>query len=159
MTSRFPSSVTCCLTRRVSVTHPKHVVTVRRRLSSLALVLALVAGNVALCAGWTASPEARMACCAEGSQCPMHQSDASESQDAHAVTQARADACCAASERHGADPNTPTLTLTPWAVPPGAPIVLPAYVPPPVLADGWHVVARVSTTLIPRHLLLSVFLV
>ena len=134
-------------------------VTAIRRLTSLALALALVAGNVALCAGWTASPAARMACCAEAGRCPMHQSETSESHDGRAVSQGQADACCAASERQGADPSTPTLGLTPWTVPPGAPIVLPAYVPPPVLTEGWRIVARVPTSLIPRHVLLSVFLV
>ena len=40
-----------------------------QRLAALALTLGLMAGNAAICAGWMPTPEARMACCAEGGEC------------------------------------------------------------------------------------------
>ena len=72
---------------------PTSVVTWSRRAAVLVLTLALVVGNAALCAGWAATPEARMACCAKEAECPMHKSDSSDTDGHHVVTQAQADRC------------------------------------------------------------------
>ena len=64
------------------------------RLTALVLATVLSVGNVAVCAGWAATPEARMACCVGGSECPMH----SGGHDHGTMSQADADSCCAASE-------------------------------------------------------------
>ena len=82
------------LTLGCAVDHPRRVITVAKRLSALALALALMAGNAAVCAGWMSSPEARMACCSEGGACPMHRGSSHDS-GSDRVTQAQADSCCA----------------------------------------------------------------
>src|SRR3954464_7671206 len=68
-----------------------------RRIAALVAALALVVGNVAVCAGWQATPEARMACCMDGTTCPMHKSDHHEHSSKQVVSQAQADSCCAAA--------------------------------------------------------------
>ena len=50
-----------------------------RRLAAVILTMGLLAGNAAVCAGWLATPEARMACCAEGGDCPMHKDESRRS--------------------------------------------------------------------------------
>src|SRR5439155_21194149 len=68
-----------------------------RRLAAVVAVLALCAGNLAGCAGWQATAEARMACCMNGTRCPMHKSDNHEHSATRRVSQAQADSCCAAA--------------------------------------------------------------
>ncbi len=58
-----------------AVEHPRGVVRLVQRLAALALTFGLMAGNAAICAGWMPTPEARMACCADGAECPMHKGD------------------------------------------------------------------------------------
>jgi hypothetical protein len=41
-------------------------------------MLPLFAGNATLCAGWSATPEERMACCKEGMACPTSRCSASD---------------------------------------------------------------------------------
>ena len=139
------------------VEHPTHVVTFSHRLSAVALSLALLAGNVALCAGWAATPEARMACCAEGVACPMHRSDSPDNQ--RVVSQAQADSCCASAERDAQGSSNPTSVVTMSAAVLGPAIVLPADVPALVLTDAWRTVPPAPASHVPRHVLLSVFLV
>src|SRR5436309_3910490 len=70
--------------------------TALRRSAAFVAALAWCAGNVAVCAGWQATPEARMACCMDGTTCPMHKSDHREHSSTHSVSQTQADSCCAA---------------------------------------------------------------
>src|SRR5687768_7522998 len=97
---------------RQAVEHPTRVVTLSRRASAIVLTLTLFGGNVAICAGWAATPEARMACCAEGIECPMHKSDSPDADGQREVTQAQADSCCASSEGSRSGPSAPTFTVT-----------------------------------------------
>ena len=140
-----------------AVEHPTGVVTLGRRVSALVLTLALVAGHAALCAGWAATPEARMACCAEEAACPMHKSDSSGS-DRGGLSQAHADSCCAFSERDASAPSLPMLAVAISAAVAGTPIKLPAETPALVLSDAWRSVAPLPAGSVPKHVLLSVFL-
>jgi hypothetical protein len=141
-----------------AVQHARSVVRVIRRLAALAAVLMLCIGNVAVCAGWQATPEARMACCQDEASCPMHKSESHSSRSNHHVTQVQADNCCAGSERNDSATTRPAFASSgivalvaanvPLVVTPSVPALQEcrAFIPPPV-----------STT--PKHLLLSVFLV
>lgn len=125
----------------------------------MTLTLALVVGNAALCAGWAATPEARMACCAKEAECPMHKSGSSDADGHHVVTQAQADSCCALSERSAPSPSTPTFAVTiPSAVLTVA-TVLSAETPALVLGEPWRTRAPLRADPGPKHVLLSVFLV
>src|SRR4029453_19481071 len=73
------------------------VLTLGRRLCAIGLILALAAGNGAVCAGWAPTAEARMSCCTESSDCPMHKEGAPHPGGTSLVTQAKADSCCAPS--------------------------------------------------------------
>jgi hypothetical protein len=76
------------------------------RCASLLCIAALIAGLSAPCAGWEGSPEARLACCADG-ECPMdHEEGASGNGDTR-ISQLDADRCCAASE-----PSSSTLVFS-----------------------------------------------
>ncbi|CAN5705107.1 hypothetical protein BH24ACI4_BH24ACI4_25760 [soil metagenome] len=130
-------------------------VDVSRRFSAILLVLVLgfAAGPASVCAGWMATPEARMACCSEGAGCPMHPSDSDHS---IALTQAQADRCCASSAERDAAPSTSGFTLS---IGPG-----PAPVPfsfTEISRDRhtWRALVPIRGTHVPKHLLLSVFLV
>jgi hypothetical protein len=97
-----------------------------------------------------------MACCVDGGHCPMHKS-AHGSATAKVISQADADGCCAASQR---DHSTPSPTFVPLVslalvVSPIPVVVLSAVVSP----DIWHALAPLPGSQVPRHLLLSVFLV
>ena len=141
-----------------SFQHPLgNVLTSGRRLSALLLSLALSASHVALCAGWMTTPEARMACCSEGAACPMHKSDSPESSSKSGVTQAEADSCCAASERDSApSASVFMLAVSFGVVPSPVPLVLPSAIAP---SRAWRLLVPAPSTHVPKHLLLSVFLV
>ena len=129
------------------------------RLSAVLLCLGLVTGNAAICTGWVATADERMACCADGSECPLHKGESHDSAADHVMTQVEADACCAASEREHSSSSTPTLVATISAAVLGAGIVLPASVPSLVLSDDWRMYTPIPRPPVPRHVLLSVFLV
>jgi len=125
-----------------------------RRIAAIALSVVLSSAGVGLCAGWAATPEARMACCAKGGDCPMHKSAQGSGK---VISQGDADGCCAASER---DHSTPSQTFAPsvslaLVVSPIS-VVVPSIVVPP---DAWHALVPLPGSQVPRHLLLSVFLV
>jgi hypothetical protein len=122
-------------------------------------MLALGAGNAAVCAGWLPTPEARMACCAEGGPCPMHQGESSRSGSARVITQAQADNCCASSERGSSSQSNPTFVASITQAVLGTGVIIPATVPARFLSDAWRTVAPPPTTPVPKHVLLSVFLV
>lgn len=129
------------------------------RLSAVLLSLGLLAGNATVCAGWAGTAAERMACCAEGHDCPMHEAESHHTGPDRGLTQAEADACCASSERETSTPSTPTfVTATSFAIL-GPGTVQPESVPALVLSDVWRTVSPVPTTPVPKHVLLSVFLV
>ncbi len=130
-----------------------------QRLSALALTLGVDGGNAAVCAGWLPTPEARMACCADGAECPMHKGDSHRSGSERVLTQAQADSCCASSERENSNQSNPSFVAAITAAVLGVGIVLPASVPALVLSDAWRTSAPIPIAPVPKHVLLSVFLV
>jgi hypothetical protein len=121
------------------------------------LVLAIMAaGNVAVCAGWENSAEARMACCENNESCPMHKGDTGNLVRSQSISQTEADRCCAGSERHEA------------ATSPGAFVAIEAL---PIVADWFAVTVESFDFTRPawdtppprghtsRQVLLSVFLI
>src|SRR5688572_12869564 len=108
-----------------------------RRLAALALTFGLVAGNTAICAGWMPTAEARMACCADGGECPMHKGDRHRSASGRVLTQVEADSCCASSERQNSNQSNPSLATAITAAVLGVGVVLPANVSAVVLGDAW----------------------
>jgi hypothetical protein len=130
-----------------------------RRLSALVLALALTSGHAAVCAGWLATPEARMACCTDGSDCPMHGGDSHDAGAEQVLTQAQADSCCAAGEGRTSSQSHPSFVTAITAMVLGDGTILPASVPALVLTDAWRTSAPLPLRPIPKHLLLTVFLV
>lgn len=112
-----------------------------------------------MCAGWAATPQERMACCAEGGACAMHTRDTHGAASTHSLTQVQADACCAASEREHSSPSTLTFVAVVTVAVLGPGTVLPASVPALVLSDDWRTHTPIPAPLVPKHVLLSVFLV
>ena len=139
--------------------HPTEVVRLVRRLAALALTFGLMAGNAAICAGWMPTPEARMACCADGVECPMHKGDSHRSLSGRVLTQAQADSCCAAAEGQNSNQSNPSSVTVISAAVLGVGVVLPANVPALVLSDAWRTSAPIPIAPVPKHVLLSVFLV
>src|SRR5262245_2424851 len=123
------------------------------RLSAVLLCLALIGGNAAVCAGWAATPEERMACCAEGGDCPMHKGAPQDSGSGGVLTQIEADNCCAASERENSNPSAPTFVAPISVAVLGPGIVLPVSVPALVLSDGWRTYSPIPTPPVRRHVL------
>jgi hypothetical protein len=132
-------------------------VAILRRLAAIAAVLTLCAGNLAVCDGWRATPQARMACCDVEPACPLHEPDSHASGSHHGADQAQADGCCAASERTG------SATTVAGFIPAGTPALHVSPVPAdlPAIAsffERWRAVAPLPPSPVPKHLLLSVFL-
>ena len=124
----------------------------------MAAVLTLCVGNLAVCAGWQATPDARMACCQDESTCPMHKSGSHGSDVKHSVTQAQADDCCAGSERGQSSTSNSTFALSTTVA--FAPAIVPLIAPSNVPAlQGWRAFVLLPVPPVPKHLLLSVFLV
>jgi hypothetical protein len=141
-----------------SVLHAARVLTLSRQLFALALAVLISAGNGVVCAGWAPTPQARMACCAE-SACPMHKGDSQHSGSGRVITQAEADSCCASAEHETSSQSSPTFVAPISSAVLGTGIALPAPVPALVLSDGWRTLAPIPTAHVPKHVLLSVFLV
>jgi len=123
------------------------------RVATIVCVLTLTQNAVALCAGWQATPQARLDCCQDGA-CPLHHHDRAAGMS---VTQSAADDCCALSSSPDSGPSAvafaPTITLAVLRSVPTSPVILtPALLP--VSLDAPSPPAHV-----PKHLLLSVFLV
>jgi hypothetical protein len=132
------------------------VLSLINRSAFVLLVLALASSGWAQCAGWQSTAEARWSCCASD-DCPMHRSDGDDSTGATMVSQAQADSCCASAERGNATPSaSPHVSSFPVAV-----------LTSPIPALGSDVAAfrtrnsRTPTDVspVPKHLLLSVFLI
>ena len=129
-----------------------------QRLAALALTFGLMGGNAAICAGWMPTAEARMACCADGGECPMHQGNSHGSESGRVLTQVQADSCCASAEGQNSNQSNPSFGTAITAAVLGVGVVLPANVPALVLRDAWRRSAPLLAP-VPRHVLLSVFLV
>jgi hypothetical protein len=129
------------------------------RLAALLLCVGLVAGNPAVCAGWAGTPEARMDCCDQGWTCPMHQGSSHHSESSHPITQAQADSCCGQSEQDSSSPPAPASVAAIPAAVLDSGVLLPPIVPSLMLSDHWRTVAPAPTAPVPKHVLLSVFLV
>lgn len=127
-----------------------------RRIAAFALMAGLVTGAWRPCAGWEATPEARMSCCLRKAACAMHKG--ARDGAATTVEQTEADRCCAASERPDAYQPPPVVIAPPIVTPlaglfaegPSVPIRgIVRDRPPP----------RLASRQLPTHLLLSVFLI
>ena len=141
-----------------SLQHPTDVVSLIRRLAALTSILALGVGNVAACAGWQATPEARMACCMDDTNCPMHKSESHHHASQHQVTQTQADSCCAGSERN--DSATSQTTFVSSGAVALVVAIVPVVVAPIVPAlQEWRALVPLPVSPVPKHLLLSVLLV
>ena len=147
------------LTRRLGSSILRSVPILIRRLSAVLLAAGLLAGDAAVCAGWLATPEARMACCSEGHECPMHKGDSHRSESERVLTQAQAASCCAAAEGQNSNQSNPSFVTAITAAVLGVGVVLPANVPALVLSDAWRTSAPLPVVPVPKHVLLSVFLV
>ncbi len=100
-----------------------------------------------------------MACCAEEAECPMHASDASKSHSQQTVSQEQADSCCAFSEGTSSGPSNQifAVTITPAVL--GAATLLAAETPALVLSNAQRSSIPLPSSPVPKHVLLSVFLV
>jgi hypothetical protein len=143
----------------VSVEHPRAVRSFLRRALAAALGLMLTAGPVGLCAAVTPTPEARMACCAENDECPMHDGGVHSSESRHQPSQSQADQCCVASERDTPNQSMPMTVAGPATPVLGTSVLLPLSAPALVRTDAWRTATPLLVTGVPRHLLLAVFLV
>ena len=130
-----------------------------RRFAALALTFGLMAGNAAICAGWMSSPEARMACCAGGAECAMHRGNSHHAESHRVLTQTEADNCCASAEGKSSNQSSPTVVAATTVAVLGDGIALPANIPALVLSDGWRTLAPLPVSPVPKHILLTVFLV
>ena len=140
------------------VQHPTRVGTFSRRLAVLATVLTLSVGNLAICAGWQATADARMECCKNGTSCPMHKSDPHGSRSTHYITQAQADTCCAASSNRAQSPTAVSSFALVNAA--ALPAIVPSVVPVAVHAlEEWRALVPRPAPPVPKHLLLSLLLV
>ena len=89
----------------------------------------------------------------------MHKGESDGSASERVLTQAEADSCCASSERKNSSQSSPTFVAAITAAVLGVGIVLPASVPALVLSDAWRTSAPIPVAPVPKHVLLSVFLV
>jgi len=89
----------------------------------------------------------------------MHKRDSHSSGSKRVVSQAQADACCASSERENSSPSSPTFVSAISSAVLGTGVVLPVSVPALVLSNAWRTVEPIPIAHVPKHVLLSVFLV
>jgi hypothetical protein len=129
-----------------------------RRVAAFVAALALCAGNVAVCAGWQATPEARMACCTDGASCPMHKSADHDHSSRPAVSQALANSCCAAAAQRRDSPAAGSTFAASGmsALVPVAAFPVPASA---FMSQEWRALVPLPVSSTPKHLLLSVLLV
>lgn len=88
----------------------------------------------------------------------MHNSDSERDGSKRVVSQAEADSCCASSEREDSAPSPSNLafSVTLATVISPVPVVIPE---PEAHADIARALAPITPARVPKHLLLSVFLV
>ncbi len=130
-----------------------------QRIAASLLALALVAGDLSVCAGWMPAPETRLACCSHDAECSEPASTAHHSKHrTNAAPQPDADRCCAVSEHR--DPAQPPAAA-------GVVISLTVVASPVSLnnqqtgspSPAWRTVVPIPAGHVPKHLLLSVLLV
>ena len=143
----------------VGAVHPKYVELVLKRTAALVVVLALSAAGWAECAGWQASPEARMACCSGDGDCPMHGSTEPGAGSERIVTQAQADSCCAASDPDDSTPSPGAFSLSLSAALVTSTLATLASITAPASFDAWRTHLPLPVGHVPKHVLLSVFLI
>jgi hypothetical protein len=88
----------------------------------------------------------------------MHQGASHGGTSDQGITQAQADSCCAASEREDSSQSSPTVAAAISSAVLGIGIAVPPTVPTLVLTDGWRTTAPDPIAPVPRHVLLSVYL-
>ena len=154
--NRFPIELTAvwytCILKLVEL--------LLRRTPAVVVALALAAAGWAECAGWQASPEARMACCSSSGDCPMHGSTEPRGGSERVVTQAQADSCCAASDPDDSTPSAGAFSLSlSAALVPSTLSTLAPIMEPPGLFARWRTQVLRPLGQVPKHVLLSVFLI
>ncbi len=129
-----------------------------RRLAAVLVLVVLPTSAWAQCAGWQATSEARMACCMNGTTCPMHKSGSHEHSSTRVVSQAQADSCCAAAaqRRDSAAAGSTFVASGVVALVPVAVFTVPA---DPFASQEWRALVPLPVSSTPKHLLLSVLLV
>ena len=144
--------------RTTAVTHPTEVMGLARRIGAVAIVVAICVGNLAVCAGWQATPEARMACCTNRTSCPMHGSDARASDSVVVISQAQADGCCAgqSSRTQSSVADSQVLPSKTIALATVTNVVVPVTVP---ALQAWRTVLPRRVSPVPQHLVLSILLI
>lgn len=144
------------------VQHPNEGVENRsRRIAAVILALGLVVGVWRPCAGGEVTADARLSCCSRNAMCPMRKAHGHGHGHGVAMTvsQAEADACCASADRPPSAPAPVTVVAAPPLVPVLGLFAAPPAVVPVTLAD-WHgPPPLLAHRQLPRHLLLSVFLI
>ena len=128
------------------------------RLAVVTTVVALASGHLAECQGWLATPEARMACCANEQECPMHKTGQHSFGSIQPISQSDADQCCAASEHGDSMPTSARVSAV------GGPALIPVTLSSILTSPAtWfhNGIERISSppTSRSRHVLLSVFLI
>ena len=128
---------------------------IRSRVTTLLCVAAILHGATALCLGWQAAPEARRECC-ERHGCASGADGALTG----APTQAGADACCAAAQPPASKPSQRDAASLVRTLAAATPILASAAFMLPLSPAILPQVSDTSPPLtVPRHVLLSVFLV
>jgi hypothetical protein len=89
----------------------------------------------------------------------MHKGDSSTSRSERHISQAQADDCCASSAPESSSQSSPSSLAAISSAVLGTGVILPVSVPPLVLSNAWRMVAPIPITPVPKHVLLSVFLV
>lgn len=140
--------------------HPRVVELLFRRTAALVVVLTLGAAGWAECAGWQATPEARIACCSSSGDCPMHGSAEPGAGSKRVVTQAQADDCCAVSGTHNSTPSPGAFSLSLSAALVTSTLsTLAPIAAPPASFEAWRTHVPLPVGQVPKHVLLSVFLI
>ena len=129
-----------------------------RPVASVLVLVAILASHAGVvCEGWRASAEARMACCAEGVDCGMHQSAASTDAKGSRAQDA-ADQCCAASESD--DSKAPKSTISIQSPAMALRLTMALMAPEASAPHAWHAQPGFSPPRhVPTHVLFSIFLV
>jgi hypothetical protein len=89
----------------------------------------------------------------------MHRGDSQGAGSDRVITQVQADNCCASSERENSSQPNPTFVAAISSAVLGTGVVMPADVPALVLTNGSRPTAPIPAAPVPKHVLLSVFLV
>jgi len=89
----------------------------------------------------------------------MHDGESENSGSSRVVTQAQADNCCALSERDRSSQANPIFVATISSTILGTGVAFQEPTPALTLRGGWRATAPVPIAHVPKHVLLSVFLV